>query len=51
MKDGEMLSTPESEQNPPADKHVGWKSFNDTQDRFWMGRQWSDTFREKNNDE
>jgi len=37
---------PESEQNPPDDTSIGYKIWSVTHDRFWTGRQWTDTYRE-----
>lgn len=37
----EML--PESEQNPPEDKSMGWKPWGPGQ-RWWMGKQWGESY-------
>jgi hypothetical protein len=39
------LPLPESEQNAPADRSIGFKPWDTTHDRYWMGRQWAETYR------
>lgn len=37
---------PESEQNPPEDRSIGWKPFENRM-RWWMGNQWGETYRDR----
>ena len=39
---------PPSEQNPPEDRSQGWKVWDHGRLRYWMGSQWSETY--KNNE-
>lgn len=43
--------TPESERNPPKDRTPGWKPFSPGIERWWMGRQWGESFQAARDDD
>lgn len=38
-------SPAESEQNPPEDRRIGFKPWDEERERFWTGKQWTETYR------
>lgn len=39
------LPLPESEMNPPLDLTQGWKPWDKTRERWWMGKQWGEAYK------
>lgn len=41
----ETTHIPTSEQNPPENRAPGFKPWDETRERWWMGNQWGETYR------